>query len=118
MIPQVQFSVKVICPSGVFGHTVQKTVDFLQLPLIAGRRHPGHGAEADSHGFSCLKTIETPHRSFFLVVDAPVVQVVFLAGCRARQMPMVLTLRVPQVQFLRGGGRRCVSAATSSSCRS
>ena len=24
-----------------------------QLPFIARRRHPGHGAEADSHGFPC-----------------------------------------------------------------
>ena len=33
-IPQVQFLVKVICPSGVFGQTAQETVDFLQLPFI------------------------------------------------------------------------------------
>ena len=49
-IPQVQFLDRVICLFGVFGQTAQKTVDFLQLFFIAGRRHPGHGAEADSYG--------------------------------------------------------------------
>ena len=52
VIPQVQFLVKGICLFGVFGQTAQKTVDFLQLLFIAGRRHPGHGAEADSNGFT------------------------------------------------------------------
>ena len=55
--PQVQFFVEVhmpvVVPSGDIGQTAQKTVDFLQLPFIAGRRHPGHGAEADSHGLAC-----------------------------------------------------------------
>ena len=50
--PQVQFLVKVICLFGVFGRTAQKIVDFLQLLFIAGRRHPCHGAEADSCGFT------------------------------------------------------------------
>ena len=47
---------------------------------------------------------------FCLVVDAPVVQVVFFDRCCARQMPMVQTLQkfveVPQLQFLHGFGRR------------
>ena len=65
-----QGDIPVVVPSGAFGQTAQKTVDFLQLPFIAGRRHPGHGAMADSHGFKILKTIVTPLLSIFMVVDA------------------------------------------------
>ena len=48
-----QGGMPVVVPSGAFSQTAQKTADFLQLPFIAGRRHPCHGAEADSHGFAC-----------------------------------------------------------------
>ena len=91
---------------------VQSTVDFPQLPFIAGRRFSCRGAEADSHGLACSED----HRDSavavcFLVVDAPVVQVAFLARCCARQMPMVQTLQkfveVPQSQFLPGCAVLC-----------
>ena len=36
----------------VRGSMVQPTVDFPQLPFIAGRRFPCRGAEADSHGLA------------------------------------------------------------------
>ena len=54
----------------------------------------------------CSVDQEIPQLQFlYEVIDAPVVQVVFLAGCRARQMPMVLTLRIPL------WCRRCSSCA-------
>ena len=43
--------VPVVVQRQVRGQTVQIAVLVPQLPFIAGRRHPGHGAEADSHGF-------------------------------------------------------------------
>ena len=42
-----------------------RKLDFLQLPFIAGRRHPGHGAEAVSHGLPARNTTEIPLRSIF-----------------------------------------------------
>ena len=45
--------VPVVVQRQVRGLSVQTAVLVPQLPLIAGRRHPGHGAVADSHGFPC-----------------------------------------------------------------
>ena len=45
--------VPVVVQRQVRGLSVQTAVLVPQLPFIAGRRHPGHGAEADSHGFPC-----------------------------------------------------------------
>ena len=61
----------VVVPSGAFGQTAQKTVDYPQLPFFAGRRFTCRGAEADSHGLACYSAVAV----CFLVVDAPVVQV-------------------------------------------
>ena len=43
--------VLVVVQRQVRGLSVQTAVLVPQLPFIAGRRHPGHGAEAASHGF-------------------------------------------------------------------
>ena len=45
--------VPVVVQRQVRGLSVQTAVLVPQLPFIAGRRHPGHGAEADSHCFPC-----------------------------------------------------------------
>ena len=117
-IPQVQFLVKVIFPSGVFGQTAQKTVDFPQLQFIAGRRHPGHGA--DSHGFPCSEDHRDSATQYFPGGRCPCCAGLF--PCRlscttdAHGSDSADSVEVPQVLFLRGGGRRSVVAATSSSC--
>ena len=43
--------VPVVVQRQVRGLTVQNAVLVPQFPFFAGRRHPGYGAEADSHGF-------------------------------------------------------------------
>ena len=52
--------VPVVVQRQVRGQTVQMAVPVPQLPFIGGRRHPGHGAEANSHGFPCSED----HRDF------------------------------------------------------
>ena len=44
--------VPVVVQRQVRGSELQKIVEIPQFPFIAGRRHPGHGAEADCHGFT------------------------------------------------------------------
>ena len=43
--------VPVVVQRQVRGLTVQNAVLVPQFPFFAGCRHPGYGAEADSHGF-------------------------------------------------------------------
>ena len=69
----------------VRGSMVQPTVDLPQLPFIAGRQFPCCGAEVDSHGPACSEDHgDSAVAVCFLVVDAPVVQVV-------RGMPVDVT---------------------------
>ena len=72
-----QRDMPVAVPSGAFGQTAQKTVDFLQLPFLAGRRQPCHGAEADSHGLACLED----HRDSAIAVCFLVVAALLCRSC-------------------------------------
>ena len=74
------------------GPDSENCLDFPQLPFIDGRRHPGHGAEAGSHGFPCSED----HRDSavavcFLVVDVPVCR-----SCRFFVAVCVKTVEIPQ----------------------
>ena len=71
--------------SGADGQTAQKTVHFLQLRFNACRRHPGHGAQADSHGPAVQQTMVFPQLHFlYEVVDVPVALVVNIP-CRGAE---------------------------------
>ena len=118
----MQILVKVICPllfSLVLLVRQCRTLDFLQLPFIAGRRFPCRGAEADSHGPCNRKTMETPQLQYVSWWSMPLLcRSCLLCPLLLRQARMVQTLQkkfveVPQSQFLPGCGRRCVYAAAS-----
>ena len=119
------------CKGGISGATVESP----QLPSIVGRRHPCHGAQADSYGPVQL-TIEIlqlqhtdkvidlgfagPAHSLGFVVEEtaelPHLQLVEL--WTGRCMPVVCNDRCRGRCPVDIDGRRCGAAATSSSCRS
>ena len=113
--------------------SLQKTADFPQLQFIAGRRFPCRGAEADSNGLDVQHTIEFPQLLLYMVVDVPVVQVVFLECRTVRRswscntltrwsmsllaqfidgldVPVIMqrrclaTVKMPHIQFIAGAG--------------
>ena len=72
---------------GVFGQTAQKTVDFLQLLFIAGRRHPVM-VKRPIPMVVCSVDKEIPQLQFlYEVIDAPVVHVVFLPAVAHDRCP-------------------------------
>ena len=84
----------------------------------AGRRHPGRGAEADSHGLACSQDQKDSAVQYFSWWSMPLLCRSFLlCPLLLRQARMVQTLQkfveVPQSQFLSCCGRRCHYAATS-----
>ena len=95
-IPQVQFLDKLFMPfvvSGADGQTAPKSVDFLQLQFIDGRRHPGHGAQVDSHGPAVQQTMVFPQLHFlYEVIDVPGMQVVQVLCCVQRHVPSTLAV--------------------------
>ena len=105
----------IVVPVG--GSMVQKLwLSRPQLQFIEHRRLPLRAAETAPHGppFSVDHRV-SPLAVCCLVVDAPVMQVVFHAVV-VRQARMVQTLlnsvEVPQSQFPHGCGRPCDPAAT------
>ena len=91
-----QGDMPVVVPSGAFCQTAQKPVDFLQLPFIAGRRHPGHGAEADSHGLECSADHGDSATQYFLGGRCPCCAIETWSPNSIVQK----TDLFPQVQFL------------------
>ena len=112
-----QDDMPVVVPSGAFGQTAQKTVDFPQLPFFASRRHPGRGAEADFHDLTCSEDHRDSAVQFVFWWSMPLLcRSCLLCPLLSRQARMVQTLQkfveVPQSQFLPVVGRPCAHAAT------
>ena len=115
-IPQVQFLDRVICLFGVFGQTAQKTVDFFAAVFHRWSSTFRSWCRGRFLWLYCSVDKEIPQLQFlYEVIDAPVVQVVFLPAVAHDRCPYgsddADSVEVPQVQFLRGGGRRCAHAA-------
>ena len=105
-----------------FPQLLQMVVD---VPVYRSCNSPCRSAEADSPGLAVQQTTETPQLRVDKVVDASICRsckssVPCLLSCTtdARGSDSADSVEVPQVQFLRGGGRRCSHAAMRSSCRS
>ena len=108
----------VVCNDRCHGSWGAENCGISAVAVHPGRRHPGRGAEADSHGLACSEDQKDSAAQYFSWWSMPLLCRSFLlCPLLLRQARMVQTLQkfveVPQSQFLSCCGRRCHDAATS-----
>ena len=108
--------VPVVVQRQVRGQVVQKAVLVPQLPFIAGRRHPGHGAEADSHDFPFSEDHRDSPAQYFSWWWIPLLCRFAGSRCRrgwySRELTVALVENIVVSWCRRGGDSRDLTVAT------